>query len=49
MNIDFLGGAMEVGASCILLRFESMNILMDSGIRQGGSQDPLPDFRTIQE
>lgn len=49
MYIDFLGGAMEVGASCILLRLESLNILMDSGIRQGGSQDPLPDFRTIQE
>ena len=49
MKIDFLGGAMEVGASCILLRFENMNILMDSGIRQGGSLDPLPDFRTIQE
>ena len=49
MNISFLGGAAEVGASCILVNINGKNILMDSGIRQGGNQDTLPDFRTIQE
>jgi len=49
MNISFLGGAAEVGASCILVKIDGRNILMDSGIRQGGNKDTLPDFRTIQE
>ncbi len=49
MNINFLGGAMEIGGSCIYIRIAGRGILMDSGIRQSGSKDPLPDFRTIQE
>ncbi|MEG1009865.1 MAG: MBL fold metallo-hydrolase, partial [Clostridia bacterium] len=49
MKIDFLGGAGEVGASCILVKINDKNILMDCGIRQGGSSDTLPDFRRIQE
>ncbi|AYD40330.1 MBL fold metallo-hydrolase [Clostridium fermenticellae] len=49
VNISFLGGAYEVGASCILLNIYNKNILLDCGIRQGGSKDPLPDFRTIQD
>ncbi|MCY6484331.1 MBL fold metallo-hydrolase [Clostridium aestuarii] len=49
MKIMFLGGACEVGASCVLLKTNDENILMDCGIRQGNSKDPLPDFRTIQE
>ncbi|WP_138203050.1 MBL fold metallo-hydrolase [Haloimpatiens lingqiaonensis] len=49
MNISFLGGAGEVGASSILLRVCNKNILLDCGIRQSASKDPLPDFRTIQE
>lgn len=49
MNISFLGGAKEVGASCILLKLQERNILLDCGIRQGASKDILPDFRTIQE
>lgn len=49
MKIGFAGGAMEVGGSCIFLRTESYGILMDSGIRQGGKKDPLPDFRMLQE
>ena len=34
MNLSFLGGAMEVGASCILLEIAGWKILMDCGIRQ---------------
>ncbi len=49
MNLHFLGGAMEIGGSCIYLRISGKGILMDSGIRQSGSKDPLPDFRTLQE
>lgn len=49
MNLHFLGGAMEIGGSCIYLRVMGKGILMDCGIRQSGSKDPLPDFRTIQE
>lgn len=49
MKISFLGGAHEVGGSCVLLKIHNKNILLDSGIRQGASKDPLPDFRTIQE
>lgn len=49
MNLHFLGGAMEIGGSCIYLRIAGKGILMDSGIRQSGTKDPLPDFRTLQE
>lgn len=49
MNLHFLGGAMEIGGSCIYLRIAGKGILMDSGIRQSGVKDPLPDFRTLQE
>lgn len=49
MNVGFLGGAMEVGASCILIRIADYSILLDCGIRQTGGKDPLPDLRKIQE
>ena len=49
MHFYFAGGAMEVGGSCIYVRIADKGILMDAGIRQGGSREPLPDFRGIQE
>lgn len=49
MNLHFLGGAMEIGGSCIYLKTAGKGILMDSGIRQSGTKDPIPDFRTLQE
>ncbi|MGN1357371.1 MAG: MBL fold metallo-hydrolase [Succinivibrionaceae bacterium] len=49
MKLGFAGGAQEVGGSCICLRIGDYGILLDSGIRQGASKDPLPDFRLIQE
>lgn len=49
MNLHFLGGAMEIGGSCIYIQIAGKNILFDSGIRQSTSKDPLPDFHTIQE
>ncbi len=49
MNLYFLGGAMEIGGSCIYIKIAGKGILLDSGIRQSTSKDPIPDFRTIQE
>ena len=49
MNLHFLGGAMEIGGSCIYIRIAGRGILLDSGIRQTASKDPIPDFRTVQE
>lgn len=49
MQLGFMGGAMEIGGSCIYLRADGKGILFDAGIRQGGSKDPVPDFRVIQE
>jgi len=49
LKITFSGGAYEIGASCILLRIDNKNILLDCGIRQNQSKDSLPDFRIIQE
>lgn len=49
MEFHFLGGAMEIGASCIYVKAAGRRFLLDSGIRQSGVKDPLPDFRTIQE
>ncbi len=49
MNLHFLGGAMEIGGSCIYIRIAGKGILLDSGIRQSAAKDPIPDFRTVQE
>ncbi|MDE5696281.1 MAG: MBL fold metallo-hydrolase [Lachnospiraceae bacterium] len=49
MEFHFLGGAMEIGASCIYVKAAGKRFLFDSGIRQSGGKDPLPDFRTIQD
>lgn len=49
LNISFLGGAAEVGASCILAELQGKSLILDCGIRQGGAKDVLPDFKTIQE
>ena len=49
MEIDFLGGALEVGGSSILLNIDNKNILMDAGIRQSSAKDNIPNFRAIQD
>ena len=46
---DFLGGAMEVGASAILVELAGKRILLDCGIRQKQGQDVMPNLRRIQE
>ncbi len=49
MEVIYLGGAHEVGASSILIKLSGHNILLDSGIRQKGGKDKLPDFCLISE
>lgn len=48
ININFLGGALEVGGSSILVKINNKNILLDAGIRQSASKDSVPNFRAIQ-
>ncbi len=50
MQLHFLGGANEVGASCLMLEVAGKKILIDAGIRmttRKGSQ--LPDLTRLQE
>lgn len=49
LTLSFLGGAMEVGASCMLLQIAGYKVLLDGGVRQKAGQDSLPDLRQIQE
>ena len=48
MNIHFLGGANEVGASSTLITIEGQRILVDAGIRMNSTPDKqLPDFSDL--
>ncbi|WP_271628638.1 MBL fold metallo-hydrolase [Caldicellulosiruptor sp. DIB 104C] len=47
MEIVFLGGAKEVGASCVLIKTGGKNILIDSGIRM--KEDKLPNLQLLRE
>ena len=48
MNITFLGGANEVGASCTLIEIEEARILVDAGRQMNVKQDKqLPDLDKI--
>ena len=55
MRITFLGGADEVGASCILLEWAGKRILIDAGVRPspraraGVEADQLPDLGYIDQ
>ena len=49
MNIHFLGGADEVGASSSLITIDGQCILVDAGIRMGGKQrSNLPDLDDVR-
>ena len=48
MNLHFLGGAHEVGASSTLIEIEGHRILVDAGIRMGPEQDSqLPNLDAV--
>lgn len=55
MKIHFLGGADEVGASCLLVELGGQNILIDAGIRvspkarDGLSGELLPDLSILEQ
>lgn len=49
MKFNFLGGAMEVGGSSVLIGINGKNILCDAGIRQSAVKDAVPDYKTVQE
>ncbi|MBS14352.1 MAG: hypothetical protein CME19_22520 [Gemmatimonadetes bacterium] len=50
MNLHFLGGADEVGASCTLIEIEGQRILVDAGIRMGAQQGShLPNFSVLDD
>ena len=44
MKILFRGGAMEVGRSCIEVRADSSNILLDCGVKLSGDNPEYPIF-----
>lgn len=49
MNIQFLGGANEVGASSTLIIMEGRRILVDAGIRmEVGQRSSLPDLDDVR-
>jgi Cft2 family RNA processing exonuclease len=49
MEVLFVGGAQEVGASCLALELAGSWMLVDAGVRLGGSADPLPDLALLQD
>ena len=50
MRVHFLGGADEVGASCILVEAGGHRVLVDAGVRMGAAQrDRLPDLARATE
>ncbi len=55
MKFIALGGGSEVGASCSLMEIDGCRVLVDAGIRVGGSRpggdplDVLPDLALLQE
>ena len=50
MRVHFLGGADEVGASCVLVEAGGRRVLVDAGVRMGAAQrDRLPDLARATE
>jgi Cft2 family RNA processing exonuclease len=47
MNITFLGGGDEIGASCAIVEIGATRILVDCGIRMSGD-DRLPDLAAVR-
>ncbi len=48
MRLHLLGGASEVGASCVVVEAAGRRVLVDAGIRPG-APDPLPDLARLQD
>src|SRR5215469_9764209 len=48
MRVAFLGGASQIGASCLAVETEGQWLLIDAGVRTSGG-DPLPDLAFLQD
>ena len=49
LQITFLGGAEEVGASCALVEIDGLRLLVDCGQRLGAAAgESLPDFSQLE-
>jgi len=48
MNITFLGGGDEIGASSAIVEIGSARILIDCGVRMSG-EHRLPDLAAIRQ
>ncbi len=49
LDLIFLGGASEVGASCVALRFADSWLVVDAGVRMSGvAEERLPNFSPLE-
>src|SRR5712691_775646 len=48
MQVIFVGGAQEVGASCLAVELGGQWIVVDSGVRLDRKSDPLPDLALLE-
>jgi len=48
MHVVFLGGASEVGASCLAAEIAGQWIIIDAGVRMDRKRDPLPDLALLE-
>lgn len=50
LRVHFLGGADEVGASCLVVEAAGRRIMVDAGVRMGGGRsDRLPDLARVSD
>lgn len=49
MRVVFLGGASQIGASCLAVEVGSRWLVIDAGVRVGGTGDPLPDLALLND
>jgi Cft2 family RNA processing exonuclease len=48
MQVIFVGGAQEVGASCLAVELGGQWMVIDSGVRLDRKSDPLPDLALLE-
>ena len=48
MQVIFVGGASQVGASCLAIELAGQWIVVDSGVRVDRKSDPLPDLALLE-
>jgi Cft2 family RNA processing exonuclease len=48
MQVIFIGGASQVGASCLAIQLAGQWIVVDAGVRVDRKSDPLPDLALLE-